>query len=287
MRRDTSGSPRKTSVSISSMSFWTAGDDGDVAVDHGVEDRVEDGLGTEFQQLRGVLHAAAHRRQVRRRTMPDGDHEVGAHEDVQFAEVDLLGRVQIAGRAQDDEECVAVALQLRSLVCLHRVLDGERMQVELGGQGEEFGLRGAGEADPCHAGGLVAQLSEGVGEGGGGRDPYAVAVQGRLYDAVGGGGFRLRRVGARRRGRHAGRGRMGSGRVARRAFCRSWRSDGGVARTLRLPPKSLVRCCDHGEGYTGQMSRVGSGRTVRAGVPVEASRLADRRWPQVPLACTP
>lgn len=67
-----------------------AGDDRDVAVDHGVEDRVEDGLGTEFQQLRGVLHAAAHRRQVRRRAVPDGDHEVGAHEDVQFAEIDLL-----------------------------------------------------------------------------------------------------------------------------------------------------------------------------------------------------
>ncbi len=165
---------------------------------------------------------AAHRREARR-AVPDGDHEVGAHEDVQFAEIDLLGRVQIAGRAQDDEECVAVALSFgrwcasiassTASGCRSNSAARERSSASVVGRG-----------DRCHAGGLVAQLSEGVGEGGGGRDPYAVAVQGRLYDAVSG-GFRLRRVGARRR-RHAGRGRRVQGASPDRALCRSWRSDG-------------------------------------------------------------
>lgn len=109
---------------------------------------------------------------------------------MQLAEVDLLQRVQIARGTEDDEERLAVALQLRTLVRLHRVLDGERVQVELGGQREEFGFRRAGQADPRHAVRLLAQLAEGVGQGLRGRDAYAVTVERRLYDAAGVGGFR-------------------------------------------------------------------------------------------------
>lgn len=68
---------------------------------------------------------------------------------------------------------------------LHRVLDRERMQVELGRQRQEFVLRGAGEADPRHAGRPLAQLAEGLGEAGGGGDADTVPVQGRLDDARG------------------------------------------------------------------------------------------------------
>ncbi|GGT21971.1 hypothetical protein GCM10010254_48210 [Streptomyces chromofuscus] len=77
--------------------------------------------------------------------MADRDHEVGADEDVQLAEVDLLWCVEVAGRPQDDEEGLAVAFQLRPLVRLHRVLDGQRVQAELLGQGEQFARRGAGQ----------------------------------------------------------------------------------------------------------------------------------------------
>ncbi len=154
-----------------------------VTVDHRVQYRVEHRLRAEFEQLRGLLHAPAYRRQIGGRAMAHGDHEVGADEHMQLAEVDLLGRVEIARRAQDHEQGVAVALQLGPLVRLHRVFHREWVQVELGGQGEELGLSGAGEADPRHAGRLLAQLAEGLGEGGGGRDPDAVLVQGRLHDA--------------------------------------------------------------------------------------------------------
>lgn len=122
--------------------------------------------------------------------MPDRDHEVRAHEDVQLAEVDLLRGVQVAGRAQDHEQRLAVALQFGSLVCLHRVLDGQRVEVELRCQGEEFALGGAGEADPGHAGRLFAQFAERVGEGVRRRDAHAVPVEGGLDDAARVGRFR-------------------------------------------------------------------------------------------------
>ncbi len=63
--------------------------------------------------------------------MPDGDAEVRPNEQVQLAELDLLDVVEIASRAQDDEQGVAVALELGPLVRLHGVLDRELVQVEL------------------------------------------------------------------------------------------------------------------------------------------------------------
>lgn len=62
-----------------------------VAVDDRVQNRVEHRLRTEPEQLGRLLQTAAHPRQIGGRAMPDGDHEVGADEDVELAEVDLLG----------------------------------------------------------------------------------------------------------------------------------------------------------------------------------------------------
>lgn len=66
--------------------------------------------------------------------MADRDQEVAADEDVQLAEVDLLLGVEVAGGAQDDEERLAVALQLGALMGLQCVLDGQLVQVELRGK---------------------------------------------------------------------------------------------------------------------------------------------------------
>lgn len=147
-----------------------------VAVDHRVEDGVEGGLGAQGEQFRGGLHAAADRGQVGGRAVADRDEEVLADEDVELAEFHLLRRVQVTGGAQDDEEGVAVTFQLGALMGLQGVLDGQRVEVELGGQGVEFGLGRAVQADPGHAVGLFAQLPEGVGQGGGGGHAAAVAV---------------------------------------------------------------------------------------------------------------
>ena len=71
-----------------------------------------------------LLQPAAHRGQVGRLAVPDGDDEVGPDEDVELAELDLLDVVEVAGGPQDHEQGVAVALELGPLVGDDRVLDG-------------------------------------------------------------------------------------------------------------------------------------------------------------------
>ncbi len=57
--------------------------------------------------------------------MPDGDGEVRSDEHVDFPELDLLRRVEVAGGSQHNELDVAVAFQFRPLVAGERVLDRE------------------------------------------------------------------------------------------------------------------------------------------------------------------
>jgi hypothetical protein len=54
-------------------------------------------------------------RRGRRFAVPNREHEVRAHEQVQLAELDLLGVVPVVSRTQHYEQGVAVALQLRTL----------------------------------------------------------------------------------------------------------------------------------------------------------------------------
>ena len=83
--------------------------------------------------------------------MPHRDHEVGADEDQQLSELDRLGRVDVAGRAQGEEEGRAEALELRALVALEGILDGQLMQVELGRHRLQLVEGGPVEADPGDA----------------------------------------------------------------------------------------------------------------------------------------
>ena len=56
--------------------------------------------------------------------MADRDDEAAADEQMGLAELDAL--VDHLGGAGDDEQAVAVALDLGSLMRLRRILDGER-----------------------------------------------------------------------------------------------------------------------------------------------------------------
>ena len=97
-----------------------------VVVDDLVRDR-PDGGGRPFAQELGLgLQALARLVQLARRAVADDDHVAGAREDVHLAELDLLAVVEIAGGVQDEEVAVVVVLDLRALVGVHRVLDGER-----------------------------------------------------------------------------------------------------------------------------------------------------------------
>ena len=104
-------------------------------------------------------------------------------EDVQLAELDLLDVVEVAGRPQDHEQRVAVALELRALVGVDRVLDGEFVQVELRGERLQFERVGPVEPDPGHAVGLVAQRREASVSARWRALPLAVGVDGAVDDA--------------------------------------------------------------------------------------------------------
>ena len=80
----------------------------------------------------------------------------GAGEDVHLAELDGLGLVDVAGRAQDAEQRVAVALELGALVGVDRVLDGELVEVELARDLGELLVRRAVEPDPGDPAGAPA-----------------------------------------------------------------------------------------------------------------------------------
>ena len=63
--------------------------------------------------------------------MPHRDDVVLADEDVRLAELDVRRRAAQLRGAQHDEQRVVVLLELRPLVGVVRVLDGEVVQVEL------------------------------------------------------------------------------------------------------------------------------------------------------------
>ena len=63
--------------------------------------------------------------------MAHGQHERGPDEHVDLAELDLLLLVDVPGWAQHDEEGVVIPFDLRPLVCVDGVLDGQWMELEL------------------------------------------------------------------------------------------------------------------------------------------------------------
>lgn len=86
--------------------------------------------------------------------MPDGDDEVGAGEAHHLAGLHHLagggqfGVLDVVDRLEDGEEGVVVPLQLRPLVRVDRVLHGEGVQPEGGGDPRELGLGRLVQADP-------------------------------------------------------------------------------------------------------------------------------------------
>jgi hypothetical protein len=117
---------------------------------------------------------------------------------VDLAELDRLGLVHVASWPQDDEERPVVALQLGPLVGDDGVLDGQLVQAELLGHGQQLGLGRPVQPDPGHRARLVAQAPGGLGHRGRAVDAPAVAVDGGGDDALlhrrgGGGGPGLHR----------------------------------------------------------------------------------------------
>lgn len=129
--------------------------------------------------------------------MADADDIAVADKDMRFAKRDAL--VDQLGRAGNDEERVAILFELRALMGVRRVLDRERMQVELLLHAmEEVGI-GLEQSDPDDMTVLAG--------------PCARLLDGYIGDAhamrIDAGGDNAGLVGVALLGGHGGRGRGG------------------------------------------------------------------------------
>ncbi len=100
----------------------------EVAVDNGVHERVEHVGRAVLQQLRLQLAAPTHFREAQLCAAPDGNGVLRADEDRDFTGLQVLARR--LDHVQHDEERRTVFLDLRPLVAVLGVLDGELMQIE-------------------------------------------------------------------------------------------------------------------------------------------------------------
>jgi len=108
-----------------------ARDDRRVVVHDGVEDGPEHGGGADVEQVRALFEPGPRATQLASDALPHGDHELRREEHADLAELHLLGRVVVAGRAQDHQLHFAVVrLDLGSHVEGLCVFDGELVQPE-------------------------------------------------------------------------------------------------------------------------------------------------------------
>src|ERR1700746_363135 len=113
------------------------------------------------KRLGGVLDPLQHGAQLSR-AVAHGDDEGGVDEEEQLADLDHLFGVYVASGLDDDQQGLAVELDLGSLVSVDRALHRKLVQVELAGDRLELLRRGLEEAEPdegiCALGGFADVL---------------------------------------------------------------------------------------------------------------------------------
>ena len=100
-------------------------------IDDEVHQRVEHEARALGEQVRHRLAALAQADVREQRAVAHRNHVVLADEHVRFAELDVGRRARHLRRAEDDEQRVFVLLDLRPLMRVVGVFDGEIVQVEL------------------------------------------------------------------------------------------------------------------------------------------------------------
>ena len=126
----------------------------EVAIDDVVDQRVEHERRAVAQEIGLTLGARAHGAEADLRAVTHREHVVGTDEDIDFADQELLGAVVVLhflDRLQDGEQRIAVLLDLRALVTLARVLDGELVEAELERHLVQLLARGLEQRNPDEA----------------------------------------------------------------------------------------------------------------------------------------
>src|SRR5215207_7144504 len=90
--------------------------------------------------------------------MPDRHNVIGTEEDVQLTEFDLLLLIEVASRTEHGEEQRTVPLQLWTLMGGDRIIDGQWVEAELGGDRQDVVSGRPVQADPGHALSLPQQF---------------------------------------------------------------------------------------------------------------------------------
>jgi len=123
-------------------------DDRLVVVDDPVEDGVQHRPRAEAEQVGPALDLLADVAEGAGRLVADRDHELGADEEHDLAELDGVVGVDVAGGLEDREQGVVVDLELGPLVGVDGVLDGQLVQVELAPDRVELRLVRLVKPDP-------------------------------------------------------------------------------------------------------------------------------------------
>lgn len=118
-------------------------------------------------------------------TVPNRHREIGAGEDHEVAGLDdLADRMDfvwnVADSAQDEEQRVVVAFQLRPLMSVDDVLDGQGVQVEDLGDIGHLVLVRVVQSDPYESGSAIADLGHCVRMAEMAGQPPAVDVYGTV-----------------------------------------------------------------------------------------------------------
>ncbi len=126
--------------------FLQVFDQGDVAIDDVIEDRVEQVIDAMHQQARRLLQLLAQRGVRTGRPMANADDVAVADEDGGFAIVDVR-LLQVRG-TRDDEQLVVINVDLGQLVSLDRILYRQRVQPVAIGEAVHLVLCWIGNSDP-------------------------------------------------------------------------------------------------------------------------------------------
>jgi hypothetical protein len=127
---------------------------GGVVVDDEIEDGVENVVLAPGQRPRAAFASFAHRLVGHRGAVPDRHDISFADEQMRLAEGDAVA-VELRG-ARDDEQRVAILLDLWPLMGVVGILDRKVMQPELPLHAAEHRHVGLAQADPDHVVGLAA-----------------------------------------------------------------------------------------------------------------------------------